>query len=241
MKVDEVREFLKSEPFQFIRLLDSDRCPLVPQNLIPEKIDIDRILKALKSNLNPDGLYYLGHRNTKTGKERFFTIVKGKELMTPNNHLKENESMTTIIDLNKEIERLKAENTMLQEKLMLAEEEEEEEIFPLQENNKDVFTTLISELAPKLIDKYFDLKEREIEAINKKTQSEKINTTNNFQNNLSEEEQIKNEVENIKSMTLQECVDLINSLPMHEKRGLAEIYKLYRTDYIDILNLCNKN
>lgn len=172
IKVDELNDFLKSEPFNFIRLLDSKKGIVIPFNLKSGEVKAqgEKMTRALRSKLYEDGVYYLCFRSTIGGSEQKFPIIKGEP--PPGSVISENgkaEKMTTekddfltydkALELNTRIIQLEVENDRLQERVNEFESELSEDA-PAQGSE---LITVVKEICLPLLDKFFTLYEKNLQ------------------------------------------------------------------------------
>lgn len=268
IKLEDLKEFLLSEPFAFIRLLSSHNEVIVPFNSTRGTIknQIDLFLKSLSSKIHPDGLYILEFRSTISGRSTKINILKGAEekiqemIISEDQNKKEFLSYTEALELNKRIIQLEFENDLLKERIAQFEENELSE----EEEKPSELLTMIKEVGLPLFDKLLSsletrntlLSEQKstmtARPVAKKPQPKRNTNEFSHEDNQSEETEMesvdtdteKNEVAEYIMNATQDELKVMYQQARDTSQNSAEAVSLllekYRTDFNEITETANR-
>jgi len=169
IKVENLQEWLKGQPFNFIRFLDSEKKVLVPRNskIRDLKKTIELFFLKMNSELCADGIYYLAYRDTVQGEDKFIQVVKGEEpVLQPkvevvknvqlnDDDMKETVSLREYYDLKLELTQA---NIRLKELETIINEMDNEGLDDDDDNDGNIINKII-EVGTPLLDKYFELQQ----------------------------------------------------------------------------------
>lgn len=180
-KANELQAIQKRQNYKHVALFDSFGNAIVKfnTNAIDPQVRLTEILTRLNSEGLPDGTYIFKGKNSpsKNVYSDDYTVIKGKEqtlsepapvLMSSQNYSPEVLSYDSALKMQVENERLKIENLNLLQKIedleiQLSENESlSEDAAPnLFESGKSFLTEIVAMAAP-LLDKHFELKEKQL-------------------------------------------------------------------------------
>lgn len=172
--LNSLKQFLMSEGFNFICCIDSKGDRIANYNVAKDKINekATEIVKALNSKVFSDGIYYIEYKSTANGNKKKFPIQKGDSIVesdtiTINKQEAFAESamnIDEIIQLKTDLVRLEIENENLKQKVEDLEFISEDDNDDNDESGSNNISTILTIASP-IIEKYFSLEEKKIEAM----------------------------------------------------------------------------
>jgi hypothetical protein len=160
--IETIKKGLSAEACKFARLLNSEGKSYIPMNKGGIEKQRSKIIEALTSGELPDGVYFVEGKPFSAGATLF------KYQYNIGSNIKPVEEMTREeeIDIKVQLEKLKAENEALRKELQEEPEEElGEETAPAYLPLAEKLITSLSEIAVPLINKYFEQRDRQIQAL----------------------------------------------------------------------------